>query len=65
MGKVYGCRTICFTKAKDYDQYVYITYETTKINVIRDGVSVSVGHMDNLSPQEQAALDTKIKFEYR
>ena len=51
-------------KAKDYDQYVYQAYETTKIDVIRDGVSTSVGHMDNLSPQEQAALDTKIKFEY-
>ena len=51
-------------KAKDYDQYVYQAYETTKIDVIRDGVSVSVGHMDNLSPAEQAALDTKIKFEY-
>jgi len=51
-------------KAKDYDQYVYDAYETTKIDVIRDGVSVSVGHMDNLSPSEQAALDTKIKFEY-
>ena len=51
-------------KAKDYDQYVYQAYETTKIDVIRDGQSVSVGHMDNLSPQEQAALDTKIKFEY-
>ena len=51
-------------KAKDYDQYVYSAYETTKIDVIRDGASVSVGHMDNLSPQEQAALDTKIKFEY-
>jgi len=51
-------------KAKDYDQYVYDAYETTKIDVIRDGVSVSVGHMDNLSPAEQAALDTKIKFEY-
>ena len=51
-------------KAKDYDQYVYDAYETTKIDVIRDGVQVSVGHYDNLSPQEQAALDTKIKFEY-
>ena len=51
-------------KAKDYDQYVYDAYETTKIDVIRDGVQVSVGHLDNLSPQEQAALDTKIKFEY-
>ena len=51
-------------KAKDYDQYVYDAYETTKIEVIRDGARVSVGHMDNLSPQEQAALDTKIKFEY-
>ena len=49
-------------KAKDYDQYVYNAYETTKIDVIRDGQSVSVGHMDNLSPAEQAALDTKIKF---
>jgi len=51
-------------KAKDYDQYVYNAYETTKIDVFRDGKQVSVGHMDNLSPQEQAALDTKIKFEY-
>ena len=51
-------------KAKDYDQYVYKAYETTKIEVIRDGQRVSVGHMDNLTLQEQAALDTKIKFEY-
>ena len=51
-------------KAKDYDQYVYQAYETTKIDVYRDGVKTSVGHLDNLSPQEQAALDTKIKFEY-
>ena len=51
-------------KAKGYDQYVYDAYETTKIDVIRDGQSVSVGHLDNLSPAEQAALDTKIKFEY-
>ena len=51
-------------KAKGYDQYVYDAYETTKIDVIRDGKSVSVGHLDNLSPAEQAALDTKIKFEY-
>ena len=51
-------------KAKDYDQYVYDAYETTKIDVIRDGQQVSVGHLDNLSPAEQAALDTKIKFEY-
>ena len=51
-------------KAKGYDQYVYDAYETTKIDVIRDGQQVSVGHMDDLSPAEQAALDTKIKFEY-
>ena len=51
-------------KAKDYDQYVYQAYETTKIDVFRNGQKVSIGHMDNLSPQEQAALDTKIKFEY-
>ena len=51
-------------KAKDYDQYVYDAYETTKIDVVRDGQEVSVGHLDNLSPAEQAALDTKIKFEY-
>ena len=51
-------------KAKDYDQYVYDAYETTKIDVIRDGKPTTVGHYDNLSPQEQAALDTKIKFEY-
>tara|TARA_R100000278_G_scaffold100439_1_gene77111 strand:- start:3099 stop:5165 length:2067 start_codon:yes stop_codon:yes gene_type:complete len=51
-------------KAKGYDQYVYDAYETVKIDVIRDGKQVSVGHYDNLSPAEQAALDTKIKFEY-
>ena len=51
-------------KAKGYDQYVYDAYETTKIDVIRDGQQVSVGHLDDLSPQEQAALDEKIKFEY-
>ena len=51
-------------KAKDYDQYVYQAYETTKIDVIRDGKPETVGHFDNLSLQEQAALDTKIKFEY-
>lgn len=51
-------------KAKGYDQYVYDAYETTKIDVIRDGQQVTVGHFDNLSPSEQAALDQKIKFEY-
>jgi hypothetical protein len=51
-------------KAKGYDQYVYDAYETTTIDVIRDGKQVSVGHYDNLSLSEQAALDTKIKFEY-
>ena len=51
-------------KAKDYDQYVYQAYETTKIDVFRNGERVEVGHTDNLSPQEQAALDAKIKFEY-
>ena len=51
-------------KAKDYDQYVYDAYETTTIEVFRNGERVTLGHKDNLSPQEQAALDTKIKFEY-
>ncbi len=51
-------------KAKGYDKYVYDAYETTKIDVIRNGQQVSVGHLDDLSPAEQAALDTKIKFEY-
>nr|BAR27027.1 hypothetical protein [uncultured Mediterranean phage uvMED] len=51
-------------KAKGYDKYVYDAYETTKIDVVRDGQTVSVGHLDNLSPSEQAALDEKIKFEY-
>ena len=51
-------------KAKDYDQYVYDAYNTTTIDIIRDGQKVTLGHKDNLSPQEQAALDTKIKFEY-
>ena len=31
-------------KAKDYDQYVYDAYETTKIDVIRDGQPATVGH---------------------
>ena len=39
-------------KAKDYDQYVYDAYETTKIDVIRDGQPATVGHYDNLSLQE-------------
>ncbi len=51
-------------KAKDYDKYVYDAYETTKIDVVRDGKEVSVGHLDNLSAAEHAALDAKIKFEY-
>jgi hypothetical protein len=51
-------------KAKGYDKYVYDAYETTKIDVVRDGQTVSVGHLDSLSPSEQAALDEKIKFEY-
>ena len=51
-------------KAKGYDKYVYDAYENTKINVIRDGQPATVGHLDNLTPQEQAALDQKIKFEY-
>ena len=51
-------------KAKDYDQYVYDAYETTTIEVFRNGEKVTLGHKDDLSPQEQAALDTKIKFEY-
>ena len=46
-------------KAKDYDQYVYDAYETTKIDVVRDGIPTTVGHLDNLSPAEQAALDEK------
>ena len=51
-------------KAKGYDQYVYDAYETTTIDVIRDGQEVKLKHSDNLSPSEQAALDQKIKFEY-
>ena len=51
-------------KAKGYDEFVYKSYETTKIDVYRDGQLVSLGHKDNLSPSEQAALDQKIKFEY-
>ena len=51
-------------KAKGYDQYVYQAYETTTIDVFRDGKQVTLFHKDNLSPSEQAALDQKIKFEY-
>ena len=62
--KYMGAEQYALEKAKGYDQYVYDAYETTKIDVIRDGKPVSVGHLDDLSPAEQAALDTKIKFEY-
>ena len=62
--KVMVAEQYALEKAKGYDQYVYDAYETTKIDVIRNGQQVSVGHYDNLSPQEQAALDTKIKFEF-
>ncbi|BCV06629.1 MAG: hypothetical protein CM15mV139_170 [Caudoviricetes sp.] len=48
-------------KLKTTIQYVYNAYETTKIDVIRDGQPATVGHMDNLSLQEQSALDAKIK----
>ena len=52
-------------KAKGYDQFVYDSYETMTIDVIRDGQEVRGLKYDDLeSPAEYAALDEKIKFEY-
>jgi len=52
-------------KAKGYDQFVYDSYDTMTIDVIRDGQEVRGLKYDDLeSPAEYAALDEKIKFEY-
>ena len=52
-------------KAKGYDQFVYDSYETMTIDVIRDGQEVrGLTYNDLESPAEFAALDEKIKFEY-
>jgi hypothetical protein len=52
-------------KAKGYDQYVYDAYETTTIDLIRDGQEVKgLKYADLENPAEIAALETKIKFEY-
>ena len=52
-------------KAKDYDQFVYDSYETMTIDLVRDGQEVKgLKYADLQNPAEQAALDTKIKFEY-
>ncbi|MBB13002.1 MAG: hypothetical protein CMC78_02400 [Flavobacteriaceae bacterium] len=52
-------------KAKGYDQYVYDSYETMTVDLIRDGQEVRGLKYDDLqSPSEYAALDEKIKFEY-
>ena len=54
-------------QAKGYDEYVYNAYETETVTVDRDGVPTIIGgNSPNQprNPQEQAALDTKIKFNY-
>ena len=54
-------------QAKGYDEYVYKAYETETVTVDRDGVPTVIGgNSPNQprNPQEQAALDTKIKFNY-
>ena len=52
-------------KAKGYDQYVYDAYETTTIDLVRDGVEVKgLKHADLKTAAEFAALDEKIKFNY-
>ena len=52
-------------KAKGYDQYVYDSYETMTVDLIRDGQEVrGLKYADLQSPSEYAALDEKIKFEY-
>jgi hypothetical protein len=52
-------------KAKDYDQFVYDSYENMTIDLVRDGQEVLGLKYDDLeNPAEYAALDTKIKFEY-
>ena len=52
-------------KAKGYDQFVYDSYETMTIDLIRDGQEVKgLKYADLQNPSEYAALDEKIKFEY-
>ena len=52
-------------KAKGYNQFVYDSYETMTIDVVRDGQQVKgLKYSDLQSPAEYAALDEKIKFEY-
>ncbi len=52
-------------KAKGYDQFVYDSYETMTVDLIRDGQEVrGLKYADLQSPSEYAALDEKIKFEY-
>ena len=52
-------------KAKGYDQFVYDSYETMTIDLVRDGQEVKgLKYADLQNPAEYAALDEKIKFEY-
>jgi hypothetical protein len=52
-------------KAKGYDQFVYDSYETMTIDLVRDGQQVTgLKYADLQDPAEYAALDEKIKFEY-
>ena len=52
-------------KAKGYNQFVYDSYDTMTVDLVRDGVEVKgLKHADLQTASEFAALDEKIKFEY-
>ena len=52
-------------KAKGYNQFVYDSYDSMTIDLVRDGQEVrGLKYSDLQSPSEYAALDEKIKFEY-
>ena len=52
-------------KAKGYDQYVYDSYETMTVDLVRDGQEIKgLKYADLENSSEYAALDEKIKFEY-
>ena len=54
-------------EAKGYDAYYYQALETETVTVNRNGVLVEIGGQSGNQPEtpaEQAALDSKIKFNY-
>ena len=54
-------------EAKGYDAYHYQALETETVTVNRNGVLVEIGGQSGNQPEtpaEQAALDSKIKFNY-